>query len=449
MSNTAKLNWQREIPVRHEVDVFVAGGGPAGLAAAIAAARQGARVFLAEGHSCFGGQGTASLVPAFMQFGDGENFLAAGVGREVLDRLVAAGGIGPKDDPSNNRSSIAIRVEVLKRVYDEMARDAGFDFTFHTQLIDVAAGGGRVTEAICAAKSGVFAVKARAFVDCTGDGDLAAWAGAPFEKGDEDGNLMPGTLCSLWNEVDLDAFFASGVQRQDSRLPDAIADGVFTHPDRHLPGFWRVSDRIGGGNIGHTFGVDSTDERSLTEALIWGRRSMLEYERYYKEYLTGFEKMELVITGSQLGVRESRRITGDYRLSLDDFHARATFDDEIGRYSYPVDIHPSGTDDESYEKFKQEWENLRYKPGESYGIPYRCLTAAELDNLLVAGRCLSADRYMQGSVRVMPGCYITGQAAGVAAAMAADTGKSTRRIDVSSLQRRLVKLGGYLPNSPK
>jgi hypothetical protein len=173
---------------------------------------------------------------------------------------------------------------------------------------------------------------------------------------------------------------------------------------------------------------------------------MPEFERYYKEYLDGYEEMELAATGAILGIRESRRIIGDYVMVLDDFINRTNFDDEIGRYAYPVDIHPSDTSVEGFKKFEEEYHNLRYKDGESYGIPYRALTPRGLQNVLVAGRCVSCDRYMQSSIRVMPGCYITGQAAGVAAAMAAEKNTDTRGIDIKELQSRLKAIGAYLPN---
>jgi len=158
--------------------------------------------------------------------------------------------------------------------------------------------------------------------------------------------------------------------------------------------------------------------------------------------------MTLVATASLLGVRETRRILGDYVMTLDDFKKRAIFDDEIGRYSYPVDIHPNKNDIESYMRFRNEITNLRYKHGESYGIPYRALIPKDLDNVLVAGRCISTDRYMQSSVRVMPGCFITGQAAGTAASMLAKSnGKETAHdINIRSLQRKLKDIGAYLPN---
>jgi hypothetical protein len=417
----------------------VVGGGPAGVAAALAAARQGCAVRLIEAHNCLGGMGTAGLVPLFMQFTDGVNFLAGGIGREILDALRKADGTVPAD-------GMGIRAETLKRVYDELLAAAGVPFTFHVQLVDALARDGRIEAAICAGKRGLFAIEARVFIDCTGDGDLAACAGAPYEKGDAAGHMMPGTLCSLWAGIDWEKVRQSGLGMGDSRIEEALRDGVFTLEDRHLPGMFPVGATLGGGNLGHTFELDGTDEESLTNGCCWGRKSMREYERYYKEYLKGFEKMELAATGSLLGVRETRRILGDYVLNIEDFKKRAVFPDEIGRYSYPVDIHIARPDKESYEKFQKEYTNLRLGPGESYGIPYRVLTPRGLDNLLVAGRCVSTDRSLQASLRVMPGCYITGQAAGAAAAMAVQAGTRTRGIDVRELQRRLKTMGAYLPN---
>ena len=441
MNSNPALAFNRSVPVRHEVDVFVAGGGPAGVAAALAAGRQGKDVFVAEGQACFGGMGTSALVPAFMRFTDGINFLADGIGREIYERMKQIAQI-PDDFPG---SYVTINAEALKRVYDDLMVDAGVKFSFLTQVIGIEVENGFVSQAICAAKSGLFAVRARVFIDATGDGDLAVWAGAPFEKGDDQGRMMPGTLCSLWADVDWEKVEG----RDDRLLAKAIEDGVFTYPDRHLPGMWKVGKTVGGGNIGHTFGVDGTDERSLTEALLWGRKSLQEYERYYKQYLTGFERMSLVTTGALPGLRESRRILGDYVLCLQDFIDRAVFEDEIGRYAYPVDIHASSPDTASYQKFEEEFRTLRYEDGESYGIPYRILTPRNVKNVLVAGRCVSTDRFLQGSIRVMPGCYITGQAAGVAAGLVLERDTSVHEVPVPELQKRLITKGAYIPNSSK
>ena len=397
------------------------------------------RVFLAERNSCLGGMGTAGMLPLFMPFTDGVHMLAGGVGSEIQQRLKQNGGTGPGSD-------VTIRAEVLKRVYDDLLLDAKVEFLLQTDLIAVESEGGTVNAAVLWGKSGLFAIKARVYLDCTGDGDLAAWAGAPFDKGDEEGRMMAGTLCSLWADIDWEAMHSAGRAGDESRLEDAFRDKIFTHDDRHLPGMFCLGQHTGGGNIGHTFGLDSTDERSITESLIWARKSLVEYERYYKEYLKGFEKMELVATAAQLGARESRRIRGDYQLALADFKSRAVFPDEIGRYNYAVDIHAAKPDLTSYQQYATDFQKLRYGTGESYGIPYRCLVPRQLTNVLVAGRCISADRYMQSSIRVMPGCFITGQAIGVAAAMCVQQGCDTRAVPTGELQRRLKDMGAYLPN---
>ncbi|MFH1739661.1 MAG: FAD-dependent oxidoreductase [bacterium] len=439
---------QRRIPIRHEVDVFVAGGGPSGVAASVAAARQGRSVFLAERQNCLGGMGTAGLLPLFMRFTDGVNFLAGGMGETILTRLQKAGGAAPHSDDSKTEGirQRSIKAEVLKRVYDDLLLEASVRFAFDTRLIDLETKNDGVGLAVLAAKSGIFAVKAKLFIDCTGDGDLAAWAGAPFEKGDADGNTMAGTLCSLWANVDWDKAGKFGFRNQEQLLPEAFKDKVFTIEDRHLPGMYLVGNNIAGGNLGHTFGVDGTDERSVTQALVWARKLILEYERYYKEYLQGFENMELVTMASMLGIRETRRIMGDYVLNLDDYMKRAIFEDEIGRYNYAVDMHATKPGDSDYQKYVKDFVDLEYGEGESYGIPYRILVPKKLSNVLVAGRCVSTDRYLQGSIRVMPGCFITGQAAGVAAAIAAEKNIDTRAVSVPELQQRLKKMGAYLPN---
>ena len=444
------LSYAPKIPVKYDVDVFVAGGGPSGLAAAIVAAREGARVFLAEGSACFGGMGTAAGLPMFCSPTDGVNFTTAGFATEVYQRLVAAGGTAPETrGKAIGTFGFYYNPEVLKRVYDDLAAESSIRFSFLTQFLDVCRDGGRLEHAVCAAKSGLFAVKAQLFVDATGDGDLCARAGAPFEKGDGSGEMQPPTLLSLWCDIDWQRANAAGhgIWQQEKEIPRAFADKLFTVEDRHLPGMIPIGPHAGWGNIGHLFGTDGTDETSLTAALVRGRRLLLEYERFYKEYLCGFERMQLLGTGALLGVRETRRILGDYVLNLADFKRRAVFADEIGRFSYPVDLHATRPDRETFEKFEREFAELRYQPGESYGIPFRTLLPRTLENVLVVGRCISCDRHIQGSVRVMPACFLTGQAAGVAAARAAAKRVAPRELDIREIQASLLRLGAYLPNA--
>jgi hypothetical protein len=375
-------------------------------------------VFLIEASGALGGMGTLGAVPAFMEFGDGERFLAGEFGLKLLRTLEAEKGIYPENIPADlgPSCSIGIRAETLKRVYDQMLLDAGVKISLCTQMVDVVCNGRTIEHVICAAKSGIFAIRAKRYIDCSGDGDLCAWAGAAYEKGDDQGNLMPGTLCSVWADIDFQAVNASGLSPHKKIIEAIEAGDIFTFPDRHLVWIWQLGPTVGGGNISHAFGLDATDEVSLTHHFIDSRKRLLEYERFYKTYLKGYEKMWLANTGALFGVRETRRIVCDYRMTLDDFKTRATFVDEIGRYCYPVDIHPSSTDQSKYEEFEKDLNiNYHYARGESYGIPYRSLIPKDLDNALVAGRCIGSDRYIQGSIRVMPGCYITGYAAGRAA----------------------------------
>jgi len=430
--------YSKELKQKYEVDVFVAGGGASGVAAAVAAARCEKTVFLAEAGGCFGGVGTTGLVPAFAPFDDGVNVLASGIGLEIRKNV-------SKNIPLN-RYWCPIKVEELKSEYDRIVVDAGVRFSFFTNVVDVIADGDRIESVVLSSKSGLFTIKAKVYIDCTGDGDLCAFAGGRFEKGDENGNVMPPTLCSLWANVDFSV--AKKEFSDDSQLERAISDGVFSKEDRHLPGMFAADSGrgIGGGNIGHTFGVDPTDETSLTAAMLEGRRILPEYERYYKTYLHGYENMTLCTTANMLGVRESRRITCDYTLNVNDFVGKSVFEDEIGRYCYPVDIHVMNTDKKEYERFAKEYTDMRYKAGESYGIPYRSLVPVSFSNVLVAGRCIGTDRQMQASVRVMPGCFITGRAAGAAASAAAETG-DTRSVRTEVLKARLKKLGAFLPNA--
>lgn len=445
-----KVNYQKELEVRYTVDVLVAGGGPAGVAAAVSCAEQGRKVLLVEPFPAFGGAAANMLVPAFMQFDDGEHFLAGGIGRRVWDALMA------EADARYERPSRcgSIAIENLKRVYDRMVTASGARFLFYTEVVDVGVDDGRIAHVVCSDRGGLFAVRAKVFIDCTGSAVLSARAGAETAFGDENGQTMAATLCSLWSGINWRTVFDGG-NRQAARLDDAFRDHVFTNEDRHLPGMWFVTeqseedipDGVGGANIGHVYNVDERDSVSLTEGIVRGRQQLTEYRRYYKEYVTGFEHAEPVVSAPYLGIREGRRVSCDYRLVMSDFLNRASFPDEIGRYAYPVDIHSSTNDEEGYRQYAETFRNMRYGKGESYGIPLRSLLVKGFANLLVAGRCICTDRAMESSVRVMPGCFITGQAAGIAAAVACEqTETDIHRLPVGEVQKRLSAMGAYLPN---
>ena len=202
----AKVRLTRDVEVRHEVDILIAGGGPSGVAAAITAARQGLRVLVLEAQSCLGGMGTAGGLPIFCGFTDGKNFVDGGVCREMHDRLRSMGGFAPpRWEKFMGVGDVVYRVEVLKQLYDDLLLENGVAFVLCTQCIGVETKDGRIETVFCWGKSGFFAVKASVVLDCTGDGDLCVWAGAPFEKGDARGRMQAGTLLSLWADIDWDA----------------------------------------------------------------------------------------------------------------------------------------------------------------------------------------------------------------------------------------------------
>ena len=428
------MQYTKNLEVRYHADVMVIGGGPAGVTAAVAAARRGKKVLLVEATGALGGLGTTGMVPAFAPFSDGVNMLCSGIGLEIRKQV-------SKQFPPETYWT-PIEAEELKRTYDAIVQKAGVEVLFFTTLADVIVSGRHVDCAVFTSKRGLCAATADVFVDCSGDGMLAALAGGEFELGDENGAVMPPTVCSLWAGVDRKAYKGMSVTEH---LEPAIADGVFTFADRHLTGLYPKESEAYGGNIGHIFDTDCLDEESMTQAMMWGRKSLQEYLRFYREYVPGCDNIELISTASMLGVRETRRIRCDYMLGVQDFLERAEFEDEIGRYCYPVDIHVMNTDEEEYKRFLEEYnKSLHYEKGESYGIPYRSLIPVSFDNVLTAGRCMGTDRQMEASIRVMPGCFITGQAAGTAAAMALNAGGDVRSVDVKQLQKALAEDGAYL-----
>lgn len=426
-----KISFNKEVPVKYDVDVMIVGGGPAGVAAAVAASENGASVYLAEKSQCFGGMGTLAKVPAFMRFSDGVNFLAGGIGRRIFNALYG-------ETADFTKIEYAINTEELKVIYDKMMTESSAKFSFESTLTDVIHDNGNVKYIVIHGKEKSFAVKAKIFIDATGDGTLAVMSGAEYDKGDEKARMMPGTLCSQWSDIDWDrAIVELGKDPDNRKLKQAFEDGVFSVKDPSLPGMWHRSDDLGGGNIGHIFGVDGTDELSITAGMIDARKRMSEYRKYYNEYLPGYERAKITSTADVLGIRETRRIRCEYTMTAEDYFKGACFKDEIGRYCYPIDIHAAFIGDKP--KYSELYSR-GYKTGESYGISYRALLPQNTQNILVAGRCIGAERSIMGSLRVMPACYITGAAAGAAAAEAVHTDMQLREIHSKNLQNRIKAL---------
>ena len=460
----------RHVPLDDSWDVIVVGGGPAGSAAAAAAAGQGARTLLLERAGALGGMGTLGLVPWFCGYGDGERIIARGIAEQVrtglrtgMPALAAAMEKEPLYPP-------AIDPELLKRIYDRLVTEAGASVLFQSLLCSVEmADNGAVDALLVSSKAGLRAYRARIYVDGTGDGDLAAWAGAAFEKGDADGRLQPATHCFTLTNVepyecwyDPDAAGAAEPRNTigpslhffdpDSPVHKAVASDRFPLIDDEHSCSMQIGARAYGYNFGHLCDVDNTDPASVSRALMQGRRQAAQYRDALAEFHPAFENAFLAATGSLMGVRESRRITGDCILALDDYLARRRFPDEVCRNAYSIDVHgneksPAGASAADIEKTKERIARKvrQLGKGESYGVPYRCLTPRGLRNVLVAGRCISTDRYVNGSVRIMACCLTTGQAAGIAAAMAAAASGDVHAVDTDRLRAALIRDGAWLP----
>jgi len=432
-------------------DVIVIGGGPAGCAAAIAAAREGSKTLLIEGMGCLGGMGTSGLVPAWTPFSDGEQVVYRGLAEKVFNESKK----GVPHEPKDKLDWVAINPEWLKLVYDRMVKASKAEVLFFTHLASVEMNKeGEVDAIVVSNKSGLTAYKAKVYVDCTGDGDLAAWAGANFTKGNAHGVSMPATHCFEIvnlnvNASNEEAFNMLYSGNKTSPIWEIVASGKYPAiKDAHLCINY-VGPNAVGLNAGHVFDVDSTNPQSLSDAMFLGREIASQFMAGLKEFRPSiFANSFLINTGQLLGIRESRIIEGDYKLSLKDWLARATFPDEIGRNNYFIDIHNSKEEIEKIVKEKGVEALVRpqpYKKGESHGIPYRCLTPKGLKNILVAGRCISTEQVVQGSVRVQNTCLVTGEAAGMAAAHAVKSHKNNvHAVDVDFLRKRLKEEGQYL-----
>jgi hypothetical protein len=404
---------------------------------------------LIEASGCLGGSGTSALVPAWCPFSDKEKIIYRGLAEKVFTRAKE----GMAHVKSDALDWVPIDAERLKRVYDDLVTEAGVTVLFQTMLSHVARdASGRVTSIATTNKSGLSLWSAKVFVDCTGDADLVAWAGGEFHKGDAEGKrLMPATHCFLLANVDEDAYINGpwlGPKNPKSPIFAILGFGKYplitdAHCCHNLVGPGTV-----GFNAGHLFEVDNTDPASVSSALILGRKMAAQFRDALAEYHPAFAHAFLVATGSQVGIRETRRIVGDYILTLEDYLARRIFPDEICRNSYFIDIHWAKEEVAKDPEQHKQWEKscVHYGAGESHGIPYRCLTPAGLKNVLVAGRSVSCEQVVQGSIRVMPVCLAMGEAAGLAAALAARSGeKDVHAVDTEHLRQRLREEHAFLP----
>ncbi len=457
---------QRTAQLVPETDVLVVGGGPSGVAAAIGAADAGANVVLAERYGFLGGNATAGLVLTWASYhtslrqpietlpkssdeftifptdhGTGRPIIA-GVLAKIVKRLVALGGAFA---PSRRTGyMVPFDPELFKLVALEMLDEAGVDLLFHAFASGIINENG-LRGVIFETKSGPLVVKAKVIIDCTGDGDIAVSAGAPFEVGRlEDNSVQPMTLMFLLEGFERSKFQDyvekhprqwNGVEGLNDLMRDAIEKGELQVPRENILFFGSVHESqisVNSTRITNVYGVDVWD---LTCAEIEGRRQVAQLTTFFRKYVPGFERAYVAQTGTNVSVRETRRIMGEYKLTAEDVLNAHKFADVIALGSYPIDVHnPLGRG--TFLK--------KIKAGSAYDIPLRCLIPLKIDNLLVAGRCISGTHIANASYRTMPICFATGQAAGVCAAIAAKNSLQPRKTPASKVQHELLRQGAIL-----
>lgn len=427
----------RTTPVRYEADVCVVGGGAAGVAAAVAAARAGARVILVERQGYLGGTLTTvslgSICGLYAVTEQRIRKIVGGFADRVMGRLEA---LGSAAEPVRwlKTASLPYDLFSMKVALDQLIEDAGVSVLLHSLVVGVAQKEGALTHVILEDKSGRWAIGARQFIDCSGDADLVHWSGADYEF--DLGSLQQPTAMFRFGGVD--PRLAAEMDREGLRRNLESAVDAGWHLPRTAGGVFMEKPGLAHLNItkiaidGHA--PDPFDTLQMTQAERIGRAQVLMYRDVFRKYVPGFEQAFILDSGSILGIRESRRLRGEYMLSDGDIRTAARFDDAIACCAWPMEDHSAGR--------STKWVWL--EGGTYYQIPYRCLLPVGIDNLLVAGRCASATHDAQASMRVTAQCFAMGEAAGLAAAISVETATAPRHIDVNNLRTRLLAEGAFL-----
>lgn len=424
----------REIPVVGTYDVAVCGGGPAGVVAALAAARGGARTALVERYGFLGGMATAGLVAPISVFNYNGRRIVDGIPWEFVERLADIGG-AEEEKPLGN---ITFSPEKYKLVAQRMLLEAGVTLYFHSYLTGCRKIGGRITHIVVENKNGAEAVAAKYFIDSTGDADLALQAGVPMQPAGE--TLQPASLIFMLGGVDTDALpmirhSRQGVNYHDLAIRETLARLRETEEVPLFGGPWYCGVLSKGVVLVNMtrLQVDMADNRQATQAECVLREHVHRFTDLLRRHVPAFRDATLLATAAQTGVRETRRIKGVYTLTGEEYLQAVDFPDSVSRGCHPVDIHASAST-------RQRCEFLR----DAAFVPYRCLIAPDFPNLLVAGRSFSADAIASASVRVQASVMGLGQAAGAAAALCVEAGCDVSQVDIEALRRRLVEYGANL-----
>ncbi len=437
-----------DIPVLADFDVLVIGGGSAGCCAAIAAAEAGEyRVGLVERYGFLGGTSTGVLDTFYGFFtpGDSPRKIVGGVPDRVVDALDATGDVFLRPNTYGAGTGVTYNPERLKLLWDEMLAAAGVEVLLHALLVDAQVNSsGRIIGVALATKAGLVRLSARRFIDASGDADLCHWADVPCEKaGDIDPAQTLTTTFRMCN-VDPARFEAAGGHAMLRRkMAEAVDRGTHALPRRQGSAHAMVQDRCVATVAVRVADLDATDARQLGDAERQGRRQAFIYEAFFRDCVPGYEHAKIIGLSHQIGVRETRRVYGEYRLTREDCLAARRFDDAVLLCGAPIEDHRTGVGDE-----ETAWA---YVPdGQAYDVPYRTLVARGRDELWVVGRCFSATHDAHASCRSMGQTMSMGQAAGVAAALSLEDDVGARDIAVPVLQDRLRGLGAVLrtPDEP-
>jgi len=444
----------RQLAIYGEFDVVVVGGGPAGLAASVSAARHGARVLLVERYGFLGGMGTAGGVTNFAGLYGRKNGemrqVVHGVVDDLLARMAALGGVNAPQDGMQGRIRVqSYDVSSLKCAADQLLLASGVQILFHAWAASVVMQGSRIQALVVETKSGRMAIRGARFIDCSGDADIAHFAGAPYELGDGLGSgLYPTTMFRVGH---VDAALALPAVGEFTAINSWMANAQRDKPGRYRfpregailrpqknPSEWRANVTQIANAAGQA--MDATDARQLSDGEIVGRQQIASYFAFLRDEVPGFANASIVDIAAQIGVRETRRIQGMYVLTGEDILNASRFDDAIGINAWPMELHAEGRIEWH---FPHNGTNENSKGRVYNDLPWRMLVPRGVDNLLVAGRCASMTHEGQSAARVSGACFVMGQAAGTAAATLS-AAQSTADVDVSALQKLLLRDGVYL-----
>ncbi len=412
-------------------DLIVAGGGMAGVSAAICAAREGLSVLLIEKEGCFGGAMSNSLVFPFMPYWSGNKakgnwrLICGGVFEEMMK----------KQEEMTGKEFTELEPEIFKLVLDDLFTESGADVLFHAMLHKVETEADMVRKVTVATKMGTIDFEADFFIDATGDGDLFALAGCEYLLGRPSDNLcQPMTTCFRMSGVDIERYKREEEEIQ-KKYKEYQAAGKITCPREDIMAFYGIGEGILHLNTTRIIKLDPTNPEDVSKAEIDARRQVGEIVRFFKEASGAFKGATLISIASTIGVRESRKLKGLYVLSGQDLKDQIEFEDTIAIGNYEIDIHDPNGGGTSHYFFSDD---------EHYRIPYRSLVAKEFKNLLVAGRCISATHEAQAAIRIMPTCACLGQAAGTAVAVAKGDGGDTHSVNIEKLREKLLDANAIL-----